>query len=89
MEAIQLKAARIWADMSQSDLAEASGLSVPTIQRMENPKIGPGRSSADNVNDVLSALNRKGISIDPFPNDRGMTIRKGLTPTTGKDQANG
>jgi transcriptional regulator with XRE-family HTH domain len=45
LTADQIRAARALLDWSQPKLAEASGLSLPTIRRMEGP-IGPGRSSA-------------------------------------------
>jgi hypothetical protein len=45
LTADQVRAARALLDWSQPKLAEASGLSLPTIRRMEGP-IGPGRSRA-------------------------------------------
>ena len=55
LTADQVRAARALLDWSQPQLAEASGLSLPTIRRMEGP-IGPGRSSAANVDAVRRAL---------------------------------
>jgi len=56
----QIRAARALLDWSQPKLAEASGLSLPTIRRMEGP-IGPGRSSAANVDAVRKALEKEGV----------------------------
>ena len=56
----QIKAARVLAEMDQRELAEASGVSLPTIQRME--KLGPERSSAGNVAAVQGALEAAGVA---------------------------
>ena len=55
----QIKAARVFLEWDQRRLAEASGLSLPTIQRME--KLGPGRSAAENVERLRRALEDAGI----------------------------
>lgn len=55
----QLKAARLLADLDQRKLAELSGVSLPTIQRME--KLGLERSSAGNVEKVKQALEAVGV----------------------------
>ncbi|MBF0246821.1 MAG: helix-turn-helix transcriptional regulator [Alphaproteobacteria bacterium] len=59
ISARQLKAARLLADLDQRQLAERSGVSLPTIQRME--KLGLERSSAGNVEKVRMALEGAGI----------------------------
>lgn len=59
ISAIQIKAARLFVGWEQKDLAEHSGLSLPTIQRME--KLGVGRSTADNADRVRKALEGAGI----------------------------
>ena len=59
ISANQLRAARTLIGWSQKDLAGASGLSLPTIQRMET--LGPHRSSAGNVEKVQRALEAAGI----------------------------
>ena len=59
ISATQLRAARTLIGWSQKDLAGASGLSLPTIQRMET--LGPHRSSAGNVEKVQRALEAAGI----------------------------
>ncbi|MDI1364920.1 MAG: helix-turn-helix domain-containing protein [bacterium] len=60
LTAEQIKAARALVDWSQPKLAEASGLSMPTIRRMEGP-LGPGRSTAVNVDAVQRALEGAGV----------------------------
>lgn len=60
LTAEQIKAARALIDWSQPKLAEASGLSMPTIRRMEGP-LGPGRSTAVNVDAVKRALEGAGV----------------------------
>jgi predicted transcriptional regulator len=58
--AAQIRAARALLSWSQPALANAAGLSLPTIVRMEGP-LGPGRSSAANVEAVRSALDEAGV----------------------------
>ena len=60
LTAAQIKAARALIDWSQPQLATASGLSMPTIRRMEGP-LGPGRSTAANVEAVQRALEEAGV----------------------------
>lgn len=59
----QIKAARLFLDWEQRDLAAHSGLSLPTIQRME--KLGMERSQAGNVQKVQHALEAGGIVFIP------------------------
>ncbi|MCV6548317.1 MAG: helix-turn-helix transcriptional regulator [Cohaesibacter sp.] len=55
----QMKAARAIIGWSQSQLSEATSLSLPTIKRMETQ--GVERSSFANVNAVKEALENAGI----------------------------
>lgn len=55
----QIRAARALLEWSQSDLAEAAGVSRPTIKRMESK--GPATSSAGNVDSVQRALEEAGV----------------------------
>lgn len=55
----QIKAARLLLDWTQKDLADKSGLSLPTIQRFE--KQGVGRSSVDNVQKLIVTFEIAGI----------------------------
>jgi len=56
----QIKAARALLGWSQPRLAAASGVSLPTIVRMES-SVGPGRSSASNVEAVRQSLESAGV----------------------------
>ncbi|WP_298223050.1 helix-turn-helix domain-containing protein [Acidocella sp.] len=58
----QLKAARALLGIDQKELAELSGLSVPTIQRMEGSD-GIIRSNVDSLVKLLEALERAGIIV--------------------------
>ncbi|RLQ87094.1 helix-turn-helix domain-containing protein [Notoacmeibacter ruber] len=59
MDEAQMRAARALLGWSQTELAEASGLSLPTIKRME--KIGPRRSGFETVEAVEHALEKGGV----------------------------
>ena len=54
-----MRAARSLIDWSGPKLAEASGLSLHTIRRMEN--MGPERSTVANVQAVRRALEEAGV----------------------------
>jgi transcriptional regulator with XRE-family HTH domain len=60
LTAAQIRAARALLDWKQPRLAQESGVSEPTIRRMEGAK-GPGKSSAENVEAVRRALEDAGI----------------------------
>ncbi|ODT86360.1 helix-turn-helix domain-containing protein [Phenylobacterium sp. SCN 70-31] len=60
LTAAQIRAARALLGWSQPVLAKASGVSLPTIVRMEGA-VGPGRSSAANVDAVWRALENAGV----------------------------
>lgn len=56
----QLRAARALAGLDQKRLAELSGLSVPTIQRMEASD-GVIRGNVDSLMKLISALDAAGV----------------------------
>ena len=58
--AAQIRAGRALVDWSGARLAEASGVSLQTIRRMESA-IGPERSSAPNIQAVRRALEGAGV----------------------------
>jgi transcriptional regulator with XRE-family HTH domain len=60
--AAQLRAARALLGMDQRDLAEASGLSLPTIQRMEASD-GTIRGHVDSLVKLISALEAAGVEL--------------------------
>jgi hypothetical protein len=75
ISAKQIKAARVFLEWEQRDLAHHSGLSLPTIQRME--KLGVGRSSADNAVKVQAALEAGGVVFIAENGDgAGVRVRK-------------
>lgn len=60
--AAQLRAARALLGMDQRTLAEAAGLSVPTIQRMEASD-GVIRGNVESLMKVIEALSSAGIEV--------------------------
>lgn len=58
----QLRAARALLGLDQRQLAELSGLSVPTIQRMEASE-GVIRGNVDSLMKLVSALEGAGIEL--------------------------
>jgi len=60
--AAQLRAARALAGIDQRQLAERSGLSVPTIQRMEASE-GVIRGNVESLMKLIDALNVLGIEL--------------------------
>jgi len=60
--AAQLRAARALVGMDQRDLAAASGLSLPTIQRMEASE-GVIRGNVDSLMKLIAALNAAGVEL--------------------------
>ncbi|MFP3921600.1 MAG: helix-turn-helix domain-containing protein [Dichotomicrobium sp.] len=60
--AAQLRAARALLGLEQRKLAELSGLSVPTIQRMEASG-GVIRGNVDSLMKLVSALDAAGIEL--------------------------
>ena len=62
ISAAQLKAARALLGMDKKTLAEASGLSLPTIQRMESSD-GTIRGNVDSLMKLVAALDAAGIEL--------------------------
>jgi len=60
--AAQMRAARALAGVDQRELAEKSGLSVPTIQRMEASD-GVIRGNVDSLMKLIGALEAFGIAL--------------------------
>ena len=58
----QMRAARALLQMDQRQLAELSGLSLPTIQRMEASE-GVIRGNIESLTKLISALNAAGIEL--------------------------
>jgi len=72
ISAAQLRAARSLAGLDQKRLAELSGLSVPTIQRMEASE-GVIRGNVDSLMKLIAALDAAGVEL----------IGEGAASTTG------
>jgi transcriptional regulator with XRE-family HTH domain len=62
ISAAQMRAARALLGIDQRKLAELSGLSVPTIQRMEASD-GVVRGNVDSLMKLVGALNTAGIEL--------------------------
>jgi transcriptional regulator with XRE-family HTH domain len=60
LTAAQLRAARALLGLDQRRLAEAAGLSLPTIQRMEASE-GTVRGNVDSLVKLVEALERVGV----------------------------
>ena len=60
--AAQIRAARALLGLDQRRLAEAAGLSLPTIQRMEASE-GQVRGNVDSLVKLVEALERAGVEL--------------------------
>ena len=84
--AAQIRAARALLGMDQRRLAEASGLSLPTIQRMEASD-GQVRGNVDSLVKLIEALERAGIELigegaTSRGGGRGVRLRAAVRPPT-------
>jgi transcriptional regulator with XRE-family HTH domain len=61
--AAQIRAARALLGMDQRSLADAAGLSLPTIQRMEASTGAQVRGNVDSLVKVVEALERAGVEL--------------------------
>lgn len=78
LSAAQIRAARALINWSGPRLAAETGLSLPTIRRMESA-LGPGRSSANNVLAVQKVLEGAGVVFLPSDASGGAGVRLSLT----------
>jgi transcriptional regulator with XRE-family HTH domain len=62
MTAAQMRAARALLGLDQRELAELSGVSLPTIQRMEASD-GNVRGVVESLTRVVEALSRAGVEL--------------------------
>ncbi|MGZ3276372.1 MAG: helix-turn-helix domain-containing protein [Caulobacteraceae bacterium] len=79
ISARQLRAARAMLGIDQRRLAELSGLSVPTIQRMESSE-GVVRGNVDSLMKLIGALDAAGVEVInegavSAPGGRGVRLR--------------
>lgn len=85
--AAQMRAARALLGIDQRQLAELSGVSLPTIQRMEASD-GNVRGVVDTLTKVVEAFNRAGIELigDNMisrEGGRGVRLMQPKNPTGG------
>jgi hypothetical protein len=73
----QVRAARALLRWEQTDLAEASGISLPTIKRLE-VQPGPLPAQRATIDSLKSALERQGIAFlgDEDGGGRGVRLRR-------------
>ena len=85
MTAAQMRAARALLGLDQRQLAELSGVSLPTIQRMEASD-GNVRGVIDTLVKVVEALDRAGVELIGENAvsqgvGRGVRLKQTATPT--------
>ena len=86
ISADQIRAARLFLHLDQAQLAEISGVSLPTIQRLENPAYGPDRSTVRIVSAVMRALEEAGVVFLPAENGLGEGVRLRNPRSSGAEQ---
>jgi len=80
----QLRAARALLGWDQKQLAELSGLSLPTIQRMEGSD-DMIRGNVESLTKLLTALNKAGIELIG-ENTPSMGTGRGVRLLSGKEE---
>jgi transcriptional regulator with XRE-family HTH domain len=85
--AAQLRAARALAGLDQRGLAELSGLSLPTIQRMEASE-DVIRGNVDSLTKLVAALDAAGVELigegaASTGGGRGVRLKRPATATRG------
>lgn len=81
LTAEQIRAARALVRMEQSALAEASGLSLPTIKRLEGQS-GPISANTRTEAALRHAFDRAGVLfIDENGEGSGVRLKKSLGPS--------
>jgi predicted transcriptional regulator len=74
MTSAQMRAARALLGIDQRALAEMSGVSLPTIRRMEASD-GNVRGIVDSLTKVVEALNAAGVDLIAEDRDGGRGVR--------------
>jgi transcriptional regulator with XRE-family HTH domain len=90
LTAAQLRAARALLGIDQRQLAAISGLSVPTIQRMEASD-GVVRGNVDSLMKLITALDQAGVEIisegvASQAGGRGVRLKAPAAPAGGAGQ---
>ena len=78
----QIKAARLFLHLDQAELARLAEVSLPTVQRVENPRFGPERSSVRIVQSIKKALEDAGVEFIAPGDGKGEGLR--LTSATSE-----
>ena len=79
IDADQIRGARGMLGWSQDDLAARSGISTPTIKRIE--KLGVGKSSVDTVQAIENCFRQAGVSfLDADENGPGLRVKTHSEP---------
>ncbi len=86
----QMRAARVLLGIDQKTLAGLSGLSVPTIQRMEASS-GNVRGVVDSLTKVIEALDRAGVDLigegaNSATGGRGVRLKANSTKPSNEQQ---
>jgi transcriptional regulator with XRE-family HTH domain len=84
--AAQIRAARALLGMDQRHLAEAAGLSLPTIQRMEASTGSQVRGNVESLVKVVEALEKAGVELlgeGAVSSGGGRGVRLKLPPVEG------
>lgn len=87
--AAQMRAARALLGIDQRQLAEQSGLSLPTVQRMEASD-GVVRGNVESLMKLVEALNRAGIELigdGATSSGGGRGVRLTAPPSPGRDRS--
>lgn len=89
--AAQLRAARALAGLDQRKLAELSGLSLPTIQRMETSE-DLVRGNVDSLTKLIAALESVGVELigegaASASGGRGVRLRKSVGARRDRPEA--
>ena len=89
--AAQLRAARALVGLDQRGLAELSGLSLPTIQRMEASE-GVIRGNVDSLTKLVAALDAVGIELigegaASTGGGRGVRLKKPAIAGSGRNES--
>ena len=84
MTSAQMRAARALLGIDQRQLAELSGVSLPTIRRMEASD-GNVRGIVDSLTKVVEALNAAGVDLigedaPSMEGGRGVRLRRWVRP---------
>ena len=88
--AAQMRAARALLGLDQRQLADAAGVSLPTIQRMEGSE-GQVRGNVDTLVKVVEALERAGVELiaegaTSADGGRGIRLKEKSQSTLSEDK---